>query len=241
MTPEECARAVGTPVGLFGTAWMFEAETYAEAGTLGFGIMDFYVCGRAGVAPGTTAEQAYEDLAIFGHDLVVQSWEAGQSRQPVARTAEMWAEACAAAGRRHFADADPAAVARLAELCGRVAAADDDGLPIFAAWRRLPVPDDAPGALAHQLNALREQRGGRHLLALRAIGVDPAAATYWRAGADMAALFGHSEPWPEITDELKANWHAAEAATNAAVAPAFAALDEAERDELVDLVTTLLG
>ena len=28
-------------------------------GTLGFGILDFYLFGRAGVAPGMTAEQAY--------------------------------------------------------------------------------------------------------------------------------------------------------------------------------------
>ena len=69
-------------------------------------------------------------------------------------------------------------VDRLVELTQRVVfAADASGLPLFAAWRAMPVPDDAPGAQAAVLlHLLREHRAGAHLLAVRASGLTPLEA-----------------------------------------------------------------
>ncbi len=239
MTPEECAAALNEPVGHFGTIWMMEPQSYAKGGERGFAIFDFYFCGRAGCVEGIDADAACEAMGIFPLDVVRMNWDIGAARQPIDETAKMWWEACAEAGRRHIRD--EVAAARIAELAGKVtAAADATGKPIFAAWREFPVPQDAPGAAAFQLNALRELRGGAHMTALAAEGVPAGEALVYKSGPEFAMMFGHQPPLPEVTEDLKARWEVAEAATNAEVAPAFAALDDAERAELVELVTTAL-
>jgi hypothetical protein len=57
----------------------------------------------------------------------------------------------------------------------------------------------------------------------------------------MLGIFGWTDGVPEATDEMKAAWQAAEDATNAGLAQAYAALDEAEREELVSLCTAALA
>jgi len=50
----------------------------------------------------------------------------------------------------------------------------------------------------------------------------------------MTDLFGWAEPFPEV-DSRHDQWEAAELATNRIMARAYAALDESELSELVDL------
>jgi hypothetical protein len=239
MTPEECAAAVAEPVGHFGTVWMMEPATFALGGEHGFGIFDFYFCGRAGVVEGIDAAGAHQAMAIFPFEIVEVNWAAGIARQPLADTAQLWWDACAQAGRRHLPD--DAASARIAELAGKVAAAADaTDKPIFAAWRDQPAPDDAPAAAAFHLNSLRELRGAAHVNALEAEGIPALEALVYKSGPEFAMMFGHQPPLPEVTEELKARWEVAEEATNAEMAPAFAALDEDEREELVELLATTL-
>jgi hypothetical protein len=240
MTPEECATAVAEPIGHFGTVWMMEPATFAIGGKQGFGIFDFYFCGRAGVVEGIDAAGAQEAMAIFPMEIVEVNWAAGIERLPIEETAKLWWEACAEAGRRHLPD--NAASERIAELAGRVSSsADPTDKPIFAAWRDLPVPDDAPAAAAFQLNALRELRGAAHVNALNAEGIPALDALVYKSGPEFAQMFGHQPPLPEVDEELIARWDSAEALTNAEVAPAFAALDEDERQELVELLATTLS
>src|SRR5204863_333810 len=95
------------------------------------------------------------------------------------RSAELFADACASWGREHFGDGVD--YDELVALATRVVAAGRPaGLPLFAAWREMPVPADGRGAAMHQLNVLRELRGGAHLLAVGAtlgytpaLGIDP--------------------------------------------------------------------
>ena len=54
-------------------------------------------------------------------------------------------------------------------------------------------------------------------------------------------MFGHQPPLPDVTDEVKAGWREAEARTDDRLAPAFAALDDAERARFAELVDTLLS
>jgi hypothetical protein len=239
MTPEECAAAVAAPVGQFGNVWMMEPTTFAMGGAHGFGIFDFYFCGRAGCVDGIDASTAHHAMGIFPVEVVETNWEIGTARMSLQETARLWWEACAEAGRRHLPD--DAASARIAELAARVAAAADaTGKPIFAAWRDQPVPQDAPAAAAFHLNSLRELRGAAHLNALEAEGIPALEALVYKSGPEFAMMFGHPAPLPEVTEELQARWEVAEAATNAEVAPAFAVLTEDEREELVELLTTTL-
>lgn len=67
---------------------------------------------------------------------------------------------------------------RLATLVERaVVAADASGMPLFAAWRAMPLPDLSAGArTAAGLRLLREHFTGAYLLAVRAAGMTPLEA-----------------------------------------------------------------
>jgi len=143
MTPEELAAAVGTPINLFGTTWMFDLGNFAPAQAAGYGVLDLYVTGRAGV-----------NGAIASEEVVV--------------------------------------------------------------------------------------RGGLHLNALGEVGLPAIEAVVYRAGPNMAMLFGHQPPLPEVTEDTKARWRRAEDRTNEMIAPAFAALSESERERFAQLVDELL-
>ena len=126
---------------------------------------------------------------------------------------------------------------RLAELAakaadgGRVACA-----PVFAAWRRLPVPASAKAAAIHHMNSLRELRQQLHAACVVALGVTPLEAVSVNSPG-MAGLFG----WPELaeTDGVTETMAKAEEATNRAIAHVFDALTETERDEFVELAVAL--
>ena len=80
---------------------------------------------------------------------------------------------CVKALRRILGDhVDAAAFARAAGLLIKAAtSAPFEGRPMYAALRRLPVPDDAVGRLFHAASLLREHRGDGHVAALMAEGV----------------------------------------------------------------------
>ena len=117
------------------------------------------------------------------------------------------------------------------------AAASPAGAPIFAGWRTLPEPGaDRPKALAlHRMNGLRELRMALHGGAVLSAGLSPQEALLVRTPY-MAGIFGWNEPYPDV-EHCKDAWAEAEEATNRAMAPIFAALDESERDDFVELTT----
>jgi hypothetical protein len=240
MTPEECADAVALPIGRYGTTWMLAPETFGPGIAAGFSGLDFYFCGRAGAMGDVDPDVVVASIALLGPEATRSNWEAGREIMPPRQAAELFAEACAEHGRRTLPD--DVDLAGLVELAGRViAAADCSGLPLFAAWRTMPVPDDARGAAAHQLNVLREFRGGAHAAAVISHGLRPVEASLVLGGTRNAAFLGHLEPYPEVTDEMKVAREAAERSTTTIVAPAFAALSDAERERFVELVLAAVG
>ena len=79
----------------------------------------------------------------------------------------------------------------------------------------------------------REHRGGLHLAAVVAAGVDPLQAVVsGRYGTANAAFFGWPEPWPDPAVGKDA-MAAVEAVTDRLVEPAYAVLAVDERAELV--------
>ena len=239
MTPEELATAVSTPINLFGTTWMFDLGNFPPAQAAGYGVLDLYVTGRAGVNGAIPADEVVASIAIFEATTVTTAWERGLAIGPIDQAVELYAAACAAAGRARFEDVDAAGEA--AELAGRVVdAADATAIPLFAGWRRLTPPTDPAGAAAHHFNGLRELRGSLHLNALDEVGLPALEAVVYRTGPNMAMLFGHQPPLPDVTDDVTARWRRAEDLTNAMIAPVFAVLSEPERERFAQLVDELL-
>ncbi len=166
----------------------------------------------------------------------MQGWEGGLAVAPLPETVARYVEVCRAWGRSRYAGL--AEADRLADLLERVArAADPAGWPLFAAWRDQPLPDDGPGRVVQLLHVLREHRGSAHLGAVRAAGLRPLEAIVaGDGGPGNAAFFGWSDPLPEVTGELRARLARAEEVTDAQVGPAYAVLDDRERDDLLRLL-----
>jgi hypothetical protein len=116
------------------------------------------------------------------------------------------------------------------------------GVPLFAAWRAMPWPDDAPARVLHAVHLLRELRGGVHVMAVMAQGVDPHAAVVNNSGEVVAEMLGWPAPHPDVDSHpVHEAVEAAERATDVQMAHAFSALTDAELDELTELTSRLRG
>jgi hypothetical protein len=243
MTPEATATATAGVVGDLPSRFMLDMDTYVAAAEDGFQGMDFYAAGRGGALGDVPSAVVTAAFVFFEPGLIDDSWARSGDVMPRQAAADRWAAAGHRWAEAHLT-ADEADLARLAELLGRMnAAASTAGAPCFGAWRTQAEPgSDRPAALAlHRLMVLRELRGGLHGAAVIAHGLSPHAALTIRTPG-MLPVFGWDGPHPEADDpHVHSAWNEAEVATDRALAPAYAALDEPERIELRDLLETAKG
>ncbi|MEU0569714.1 hypothetical protein ABZ297_30650 [Nonomuraea sp. NPDC005983] len=125
-------------------------------------------------------------------------------------------------------------------------AAPSAGAPLFAGWRAVPLPGDAPGRAIQLMHVVRELRGGLHADAVLAAGLGPLEATlatdhdgtpFGRATGELIAkFFTWPEPYPVPEPEVIARRAAAEDATDDLMASVFSVLDRHESDELIELL-----
>lgn len=222
-----------------GGGFMFSREARAYAAETG--VTEFfgpYTRGRAGVLGEVDADVVTAAFGFFPPHSIRAAWESVSV--PAEKAAQRYALACQEFGRRKlggFPEAD-----RLAALLEAVvAAADPAGLPLFAGWRAMPLPTDAPARAMQLAHILRELRGGLHLIAIRAVGLTPLQAVLISGsplndGPGQARWYGWPEPFDEIGEETRGRWEQAESVTDALIAPAFAALDDTESTDLVRLL-----
>ena len=241
LTPAQAAAALKDPVGAFGLAWMSDPGVRARGkAELGLRGRPLYHLGRAGVLGDVPVDVVIAVEAFFPPDVVRRAWEEGRAVVQPLEAARFYAQCCADAARSRVADDEQ--TARAVALLERVVEhAEPAGLPLFAGWRLLPRPDDAPGRLGVLLNVIREHRGAVHAAAVAALGIPPLAAIVAGSyGEANARFFEWPEPYPD-PDPWRAKWDAAEDLTSAAASRPYDALDAAERAELVELLTVLLA
>lgn len=234
MTPLEAAGALARPINRFGSKFMFDPATYVKGGEHGFAGLDFYITGRCGVLGDADSTIVNAGLGFFDHTMVATLWDQGRAVTSPGAAATLFAEVCADYGREHFgAELD---YRRLADLIANVVgSAPIAAMSLFAGWREMPVPDDDKGAAAHLMNVMRELRGGAHLVAVVSSGLSPLEAVLCNGGIPNAQLFGHADPYPDVTnlEDLLAD---AEQTTDEICAMALSSLTDDERDQLVELV-----
>lgn len=239
MTPAECVAATKLPIGRGGGAWMLDPVTMQEGVALGLAGFSHYVLGRGGVLGEADGAVVAAAFAFWPHDFIAAQWDAGRAVMTPAEGLTAYAESCARWGRDHLsglADAD-----RLMVLARRVAdAAETAALPLFAGWRAVPAPDDGPAAAALALQVLREHRGALHAVAVRVAGLSPLQAVMAGPGGRRNAKFfrwpqSDEQPYPD-PEPLRIRWEEAERHTDVMAEPAYAVLDESERDELAGLL-----
>lgn len=233
MDVETCAARTATPIVSGGGAFMLHPDTTARGEAVGLDFGSFYGLGRGGVLGDVDADVAIASFAFFEPGIVRAIWDGARTKMTPAEGAAAYAAACAEWGRDHLAGVD--GLDEIARLLERVVqAASPVGAPLFAGWRAIPPPEDAPARVMQLLHVMRELRGGLHVCAVLAAGLSPAEALMV-VNPDAMAMFGWSEPYPDPEPHRAAHAEA-EATTNRLVAPAFAVLDDGERDRLVELL-----
>ncbi len=241
MTPEETAAACAHAVSGIAAGFMLDGATYATGAAAGFAGLDFYAAGRGGALGDVDAAAVVDAFHFFEPSTVSQNWELGAKVMPPKEAAARFAECGHAWANAHLGDGVD--WARLAELLGRVNDAGDPAAsPLFAGWRDMPEPpaDDVKALALHRLHVAREHRFAVHAAAVRDTGLTPLEAMAVKS-PHMLGIFGWTGDVPEVTDDMKAKWDQAEAATNAGLAPAYATLDEGERAELASLCEAALS
>lgn len=235
-TPNEAAAATAAAVSGVASHFMLDGATYARGAELGFSGVDFYVAGRAGALGDVDADVVAASFAFFEPGMIRTLWDQGRGVMSPAAAAREFI----ACGHRWAEQNVPDEVhaSRLGDLAGKaIAGARPACAPLFAAWRRHPVPSEPKAYALHQMHVLRELRGGLHAAAVITHGLSPHAAVSIRS-PHMAPLFGWSEPAPDA-EAFGEAWEAAERGTDRAMGHAFATLDESERAELVELMEAL--
>lgn len=237
---DKTIRETAAPVLEIGRTWMMDPATAAKAAELGLeGPFGFWTSGRAGALGDVDIIAAA--IGFMAPSQIRGYWENRPPGVSPMSITEAYADAAAAWGRRAFSSLPESDLRRLADLCNAVAGA---ALPttgmLFAAWRNLPQPRDAAGAVTVALNVLRELRGGAHLSAVHAVGLGPHGAILStedpvRGGVPWAERFGWSAPHPEPDAARRAE---AEALTTTICRHAYDVLSDEELAEYAALVTS---
>jgi uncharacterized membrane protein len=234
--PEQAAATAKSAVLELGGAFRHDPRTTRKARQLGLTGWAFYLAGRAGALGDVRPDTAAAAMAFIASEAVRDGWEAARKVAPPYEIAGHNLAECGRWGRQNLESFY--GLARLVELAERVVVdADPAGMPLFAASRAMPVPEDALGARAAVLlHLLREHRCGAHIQAVRASALTPLEAIV--AGPDGeagATAFGWQPPYPPFAPLVRKRvW--AEALTDRIAGEAYRVLEPGERRELVDLM-----
>jgi hypothetical protein len=231
VTPEQASHETRDAVAAWAGEFIQQPPTFARGAELGFEGFDFYVGGRGGALGDVPAGVVVAVFTFFGAELIRDAWNRAGTVMLRHEAAREWAESAHAWARTLGDSTD---WARLAELSGRVvAAAPEQGAPLFAAWRTLAEPGDAAALAVHRMNALRELRGALHASAVLTVGLAPADAVA-AFNARLLPVLG----WPATHSDLaplKERWQLAEARTDRMFGRHLGVLESGEREEFVEI------
>jgi hypothetical protein len=223
----ETITATKAAIGALGAKFMFHPTTVAMGKAAGMpNGFALYFAGRGGVLGDCDADVVLASWGYFEPALVRKMWEAGTAILPARAAGSLYAESARRWGRDHLGGVKEKSIDTFNTLGERVvAAADSQGLPLFAAWCSEPLPADALGRAGQLLHVLREHRGSVHLLAVIASGLTPLEAHVTSRGIDGARMFGWNDP-TALPKRRPALLKKAEALTDKLCVQAYSVLSE---------------
>ena len=234
MDPRTTVSTIAGPLGDIGAGFYFSPQSLARGEALGLDVVALYGAGRAADLDPMTADATFHFFKPGMIGAIVERGRAGGNPKAVVEAHHAAADDYA---ETHFNAVDPATLTAFADAVSALAQTVPVGSwPLFDGYRDAPVAT-TPAAKAYRaVILLRELRGGVHTDAVKAEGLDPAAACQLdRPGMDYFRMHGFSEEdLVEPTAELTAKKAAAEEATNARMAELFAPLSPAQRQAIVD-------
>ena len=234
-------RAAAGPIEAIGASCMLDPQMFQGSTDNGYGHpFAGYFAGRGGVLGDAPAEVVTAVFQVFEPNAVKLFWDQGVAVHGARKGAELYADQLAGWARDRLKETPD--LERLCELGQKlIDATPGNGLPLYAGWKAMPLPDDTPARAMQILFVLRELQGAVHLAALTAAGLDPVAAHLLNKGPEYCSMFGWQEPWPAI-DHLKATREQVVETTNDRLAAIWAnALTPEEATELADLAVSALG
>lgn len=239
MQPTEIMRATEA-IGSIGAAFYFHPDTTDRAKQAGLDGFRMYFLGRGGVLGDVEPEVVLSAWGYFHPALMTKLWNTAKERMAPRDGARLYLDCAHQLGRKMFSGIeglDGFAVAAT-QVIGAV---EGTSMPLFAAVRAEPVPEDSPAAAIHQAVVLRELRGSAHLLALTAVGLSSPIAHAIKRPADVT-MFGWADgEIPEPTAADRAKWDRAESLTDELLTPAYASLDEGGSDALIAGTNAMAG
>ena len=239
MTPEQAAATAKTGLATIVGAFAESPQTLRRARLLGLSGWAYHVSARAGALGEVRPETVAAAIGFIAPEAVTDGWEAAAKTTEPMEVATWHLHELCRWGNEQLGGFPR--LTRLLELSKRVVAGvDAAGLPLFAAWRAMPVPDTAPGAeAATQLLLLHEHRMGVQVVAIRASGLTPLEAIIaGPEGETGAVAFGWQPPYPPAGPIVRRlMW--AESIADAMAGQAYAQLELTERVELIGLLESL--
>jgi hypothetical protein len=240
-TAVETARAAKGPIGSLGGMWMTDPAEEALTAELGLAGWQLYFLARHAPLGDVDPDVVLAGAYFFPRDYLRREWFTARAKYSPGDALAPYLAMCHGWGRHHldgFAGTD-----RLIELSEAViGAADVAGLPLFAGWRALGVPDDGPARLGHLMQVMREYHGAVHGVAVVGSGMSPLMAVLAnQGGEDNARDYGWEPPFPAVTADDRAARERVEDRTDQLAASAYEGLTPGERTELVDLLTAALA
>lgn len=231
MDTDELITATSPAISVLGSSFYFVPVTLERGKELGLDGFRFYFLGRGGLLGDVEAVVIESAFGYFEPGLLKTMWDSARRLAPPRVAGRAHLECAHLYARRNFAH-----VSDLDGFCAAaeavVSAADPAAMPLFAGYAAEPLPEDLPARAMQLAVVLRELRGGAHLVSVVASGLSPKTAHYLHRPADFS-LFGWSEgDVPEVTEQDRIAYAAAESLTDRLVQPAYAVLDGDGRDAL---------
>ena len=238
MTNDELIKQVCPLINDTGWAYYFTPTTMARGTELGLKGPQFYFIGRGGLLGNCDSTVVAAAFGYFNPEVIKRAWDSSRQVIDPLVAGRAHLECSAVTGREKLSN--------VGNLDSFIAAADKvndaanpEALALYAAFKSEPLVSDAPGRAMQLVSVLREFRGSAHLVAVRAMGLTGKQAHFIKRPNDIAMFGWSAEDAPQIDDEARRRLDEAEHLTDRIVAPAFAVLNEKERNDLLAGATAI--
>jgi hypothetical protein len=235
MNNHDLATVLADPIQVLGMSFYFDELTKVRGKEHGINVVEFYGLGRAGVLGDVDTASVVDAFTFFDPSLIDYFWTSAKTKADPVAIASAHVEAAYEFADRTFGGVDADLLAHFGAAARHVIEAQPRGIcALVDGYREFPAPSDPVHAAYLGTILLRELRGGLHIGAVKDADLDIVAACYLQ-GPEVFALHGYKEDdAPVVTDELRAKKRRAEELTNAAMASAFAAIDDEQRASLAE-------
>ncbi len=234
MEPTVFAHTIGPAIEQLGGSFMLDDATTAIGAEHGLDFASFYGLGRASVLGKPSSAVVASAFPFIDAALAEPLWAAAAETLAPELAVEPYTRACQEWGRSNLVGLDN--LERTCELLAQIVDAAPPHMgALFAGWRTVALPEDAPGRAAQLLHVARELRGGIHVAAIVASELTPLQAILAAEGSAGAQQYFWPEPYPD-PEQFRAQHDAIMAATDRGFGQISEVLSADERTELAGLL-----